>query len=116
MQKRTLWLSENGTNSRSYSEKDLREQAAGFAYTWKKLKHLDGIDAFQWHNWMDGRGEFGLRIGLRRFPDDENDPAGKKPVWYVYQAAGTDREDEVFDPYKPVIGISDWSEVLHEVE
>ena len=53
------------------------EQAAGFAYAWKKMKHLDGIDAFQWHNWMDGRGEFGLRIGLRKYPDDENDPAGK---------------------------------------
>jgi hypothetical protein len=116
VQKRTLWLSENGTNSRSYSEQDLREQAAGFAYTWKKMKHLDGIDAFQWHNWIDGRGEFGLRIGLRKFPDDENEPGGKKPVWYVYQAAGTEREDQVFDPYKSVIGISDWSEVLHKVE
>jgi hypothetical protein len=116
VQKRTLWLSENGTNSRSYSEQDLREQAAGFAYTWKKMKHLDGIDAFQWHNWIDGRGEFGLRIGLRKFPDHENEPGGKKPVWYVYQAAGTEREDQVFDPYKSVIGISDWSEVIHKVE
>lgn len=109
--KRTLWLSENGTNSPSYSDQDLKEQAAGFAYTWKKLEYLDGIDAFQWHNWIDNRGEFGLRIGLRRFPDDSTDPGGKKPVWYVYQAAGTDQEDSVFDPYKSVIGISDWSQV-----
>lgn len=115
-EKRILWLSENGTNSRTYSEKDLAEQAAGFAYTWKKLKHLDGIDAFQWHNWMDGRGEFGLRIGLRKYPDDENDPAGKKPVWFVYQAADTDQENKVFDQYKSIIGINDWSEVLHKIE
>ena len=115
-QKRTVWLSENGTNSRSYSEQDLAEQAAGFAYAWKKMKHLDGIDGFQWHNWMDTRGEFGLRIGLRKYPDDETDPAGKKPVWYLFQAADTPLEDKVFDQYKTIIGISDWSEILHEVE
>ncbi|HBG56383.1 MAG TPA: hypothetical protein DDX07_00030 [Porphyromonadaceae bacterium] len=115
-QKRTVWLSENGTNSRSYSEQDLAEQAAGFAYAWKKMKNLDGIDAFQWHNWMDGRGEFGLRIGLRKYPDDENDPAGKKPVWYLYQAADTPQEDKIFEPYKPIIGIRDWTEIMHKVE
>ncbi|MEC3880731.1 DUF5722 domain-containing protein [Parapedobacter sp. 10938] len=113
--KRTLWLSENGTNSRSYSEQDLLEQAAGFAYAWKKFKHLDGIDAIQWHNWIDNRGEFGLRIGLRRFPDDEHDPGGRKPVWYAYQAAGTDKEDEIFEPYKAIIGISSWDEVLKDL-
>ncbi len=109
--KRTVFLSENGTNSPSYSETDLRNQAAGLAYTWKKLKVLDGIDAMQWHNWIDNRAEGGLRIGLRRFPDDSVDPGGKKPVWYVYQAADTDNEDSVFDQYKSVIGITDWSEV-----
>lgn len=111
--KRTLWLSENGTNSRTYEDKDLMEQAAGFAYAWKKLINLDGIDAIQWHNWIDNRAEFGLRIGLRRFPDDSTDPGGPKPVWYAYQAAGTDREEEVFEPYKSIIGITDWSEIMH---
>lgn len=115
-QKRTLWLSESGTNSRSYSEQDLVEQAAGFAYAWKKLKNLDGIDAFQWHNWIDSRSEFGLRLGLRKFPRDKIDPAGKKPVWYLYQAADTPWEDKIFDQYKSIIGISDWSEILHEVK
>ncbi len=114
--KRTLWLSENGTNSKTYGDQDLKEQAAGFAYTWKKMKNLDGIDAFQWHNWIDNRAEDGLRIGLRRFPDDTTDPGGKKPVWYVYQAADTDQEDAVFEPYKSVVGISNWSEVLHPVQ
>ena len=106
--KRTLWLSENGTNSPTYSEEDLNEQAAGFAYAWKKIKALDGIDGIQWHNWIDNRSEYGLRIGLRRYPDDEEDPLGKKHVWYAYQAAGTDQEDTVFEPYLAIIGISDW--------
>lgn len=113
--KRTLWLSENGTNSKTYSENDLREQAAGFAYAWKKISTLDGIDAIQWHNWFDNRVEYGLRIGLRKFPDDETDPAGAKPVWYLYQAAGTNEEDTWFDPYKSVIGINNWSEIMHNI-
>jgi len=113
--KRTVWLSEQGTNSRTYSAQDLHEQAAGFAYTWKKFKHLDGIDAFQWHNWVDNRAEGGLRIGLRRFTDDGDDPGGRKPVWYLFQAADTFNEDAVFEQYKATIGIGDWAEVLHEV-
>jgi len=111
--KRTVFLSENGTNSPSYSTGDLKNQAAGLAYAWKKLEVLDGIDAMQWHNWIDNRAEGGLRIGLRRFPDDTSDPGGKKPVWYVYQAAGTDNEDNIFDQYKATIGISDWDEVRY---
>ena len=77
------------------------------------MKPLDGIDGFQWHNWFDNRRGGGLRIGLRRFPDDANDPGGIKPVWKVYQAADTDREDAVFNPYKEIIGISEWSQVRH---
>ncbi len=113
--KRSLWLSENGTNSRTYSEQDLKEQAAGFAYAWKKIKALDGIDAIQWHNWIDNRNEFGLRIGLRRFIDDQEQPGAPKPVWDVYQAAGTDQEDDVFEDYKSIIGISNWGEIMRQV-
>lgn len=113
--KRTLWLSENGTNSRSYGEKDLKEQAAGFAYAWKKLSLLDGIDGIQWHNWIDNRHEFGLRIGLRKFPDDETDPGGAKPVWHAYKAADTDEEDSVFEQYKSLIGITDWSDIMRTI-
>lgn len=114
--KRTLWLSENGTNSKSYSEQDLKEQAAGFAYAWKKMKELDGIDGFQWHNWIDNRGEGGLRIGLRRFPDDKDDPGGKKPVWYLYKAADTKSENKIFDPYKEIIGIKNWKDIMYRYE
>ena len=111
--KRTVFLSENGTNSPSYSDSDLKNQAAGLAYAWKKLEVLDGIDAMQWHNWIDNRTEYGLMIGLRRYPDDTEDPGGEKPVWYVYQAADTDDENSVFDQYKSIIGISDWDEVRY---
>tara|TARA_R110002094_G_scaffold158078_5_gene144198 strand:+ start:3014 stop:5134 length:2121 start_codon:yes stop_codon:yes gene_type:complete len=114
--KRTVYLSENGTNSSTYSEQDLKEQAAGMAYALKKIKYLDGIDGFQYHNWQDNRREGGLRIGLRRFPDDEEQPGAKKPVWYVYQAFGTDKENNVFDQYKEMIGIESWNEIRHKVD
>ena len=114
--KRIVYLSENGTNSPTYSEQDLKEQAAGMAYAMKKIKYLDGIDGFQYHNWQDNRREGGLRIGLRRFPDDEENPSGIKPVWNVYQAFGTDKEDEVYDQYKEMIGIENWDEIRYKSE
>ncbi|MBR0083135.1 MAG: hypothetical protein IJP93_03540, partial [Bacteroidales bacterium] len=110
--KRLLFLSENGTNSPSYSEEDLSKQAAGAAWVWKKVSALEGIDAIQWHNWQDNRAEGGLRIGLRRFPDDSEMPGGCKPSWYVWQAAGTGSEEGVFAPYLSVIGVSSWSEIF----
>ncbi|MWW23209.1 DUF5722 domain-containing protein [Algibacter lectus] len=112
--KRLVYLSENGTNSPTYSAQDLKEQAAGMAYAMKKLKFLDGIDGFQYHNWQDNRKEGGLRIGLRRFPDDKEDPSGIKPVWKVYQAFGTEKEAEVYDQYKEIIGIDHWDEIHHK--
>jgi hypothetical protein len=114
--KRMLWLSENGTNSKSYSDQDLIEQAAGFAYTWKKMEKLSNIDGFQWHNWFDHRAEGGLRIGLRRFPDDPENPGKAKPVWYVYRAAGTKNENIIFDQYMEIIGIKSWDEVIYKGE
>ena len=110
--KRNLFLSENGTNSPSYSETDLAHQAAGGCWAWKKTNALSGIDAFMWHNWMDNRVEDGLRIGLHFFPDDADNPGGRKPVWYVWEAAGSDRENEVMDPYKSILGIEDWREIF----
>lgn len=110
---RTVHLSEQGLNSRDYSETSLRDQAAGMAYTWNKFKNLDTIEVFHYHNWVDNRGEGGLRIGLRRFPDDADDPNGRKPIWFVYQVVGTDTEEAVLAPFKSVVGIGDWSEVRH---
>ena len=110
--KRIVYLSENGTNSPSYSDADLARQAAGACWMWKKVSVLDGIDAVQWHNWRDNQAEGGLMIGLRKFPEQGSTT---KPVWDVYKAAGTSGEDAVFKPYLSVIGISDWSEIHHGI-
>jgi hypothetical protein len=111
---RTIHCTEQGLNSPDYSEKSLREQAAGMAYAWQKLKASKYIEAFQYHAWIDNRGEFGLRIGLRKFADEPGDPYGKKPIWEVYRAMGTPDEDRVLSPYKSVVGVRDWSEVVHK--
>ncbi|MEZ6107020.1 MAG: DUF5722 domain-containing protein [Pirellulaceae bacterium] len=108
---RRVHLTEQGLNSPSYSESDLLNQAAGMAYVWHKLEGLDTIELFHYHNWVDNRHEGGLRIGLRRFPDDEAEPLGKKPIWYVYQALETDRQAEATAFALDVIGIGDWSEI-----
>lgn len=113
-ERRTVFLSEQGLNSRDYSEKHLKEQAAGMAYAWKKIKPLDGIDAFQYHNWQDNRGEGGLRIGLRRFPDDEEAPGARKPIWQVYKHLNTPKEDSVTAFAKDIIGIDKWDVLRHK--
>lgn len=112
--KRVLVFSEQGTNSPSYSDRDLELQAAGAAWIWKKLERLEGVDAMQWHAWADSREEFGLRIGLRSFDDGPFANRQAKPAWYVWQAAGTEREQAVFEPYLKVIGISSWNDITNQ--
>ncbi|MCC7494254.1 MAG: hypothetical protein IT204_17985 [Fimbriimonadaceae bacterium] len=110
---RSVHLSEQGLNSRDYSAAALRDQAAGMAYTWAKLAPLSTIEAFQYHNWVDNRHEGGLRIGLRRFPDDADEPLGRKPIWYVYQALDTPQQAAVTAPYLPVVGLTSWDQAVY---
>ncbi|MEO5916531.1 MAG: DUF5722 domain-containing protein [Luteolibacter sp.] len=110
---RPVHLSENGFNSKDYSPKELEDQAAGMALAWKKMAALSSIESWQYHNWIDNRGEGGLKIGLRKFPDEPGAPLGRKPIWFLYQALGTANEDAVAAPYLKTIGISSWAEVVH---
>lgn len=115
-QLRTVHLTEQGLNSRDYSPTSLQYQAAGMAYAWAKVSFLDSIQAFDYHNWVDNRSEGGLRIGLRRFPNDAEDPLGKKPIWYLFQALGTPMEQAVVQPYLDVVGARDWSDIPYRRE
>jgi len=110
---RPVHFSENGFNSKEYSEKELADQAAGMAMAWKKLETLSSVESWQYHNWIDNRHEGGLKIGLRKFPDEPGDPLGKKPIWHLYKALGTPQEDTVAKPYLGVIGVSSWNDVIH---
>lgn len=110
---RPVHLSENGFNSKDYSERELADQAAGMALAWKKMEKLSSIESWQYHNWIDNRHEGGLKIGLRKFPDEPGDPLGRKPIWHLYKALGTAEEDSAAKPYLKVIGIRDWNEAIH---
>jgi len=110
---RSVHLTEQGPNARDYSPAALAEQAASMAYVWQKVRALDAIQGFQFHNWIDNRREGGLRIGLRRFPDDAEEPLGKKPVWHVYRALDTPDEAAATAFALPLIGINQWSDVLY---
>lgn len=112
-QVRKVHLSENGFNSRTYSETDLADQAAGMALAWNKLKRLPTIQVWHYHNWVDHPDEGGLKIGLRKLPNDPKDPYGMKPIWHLYKAFGTDTEERVSMPYLQVLGLQSWEEALH---
>jgi len=112
-QPREIQLTEQGLNSPDYSEKSLRDQAAGMAYAWQKIQPLSTITAFQYHLWADDRGEGGLRLGLRKFGDDPQDPHGIKPIWHLYKALGTERFGEQAAFAKEVLNIKEWGEVYY---
>lgn len=112
VEKRTLLLSEQNPNSIDYSENAINEQAASLAYIWKKVQACNGIDAYIAHSWIDARFEGGLKTGLRKYPDDPNDPYGEKKAWFVFKDAGTERENETFEFAKKIIGINSWDEII----
>ncbi len=113
--RRTVHLSEQGPNSPDYSATSLRDQAACMAYAWQKLKSLNAIEAFQYHNWIDNRDEGGLRIGLRKFPDDEF-KGEAKPVWHVFEKLDTPEEDAACAFALEVVGVKRWDEVRYTGE
>ena len=110
-EKRPVYLCENGISSMDNSEEGLTLQAAAVAWAWKKFNSLEGIDSFLWYSPFDYGTDFGLQLGLR-FPGSfEQEPYRRKPAWWVWEAAGTDREDDVFRPYLDVVGLNDWAEI-----
>ncbi|CAH1001852.1 hypothetical protein LEM8419_02760 [Neolewinella maritima] len=116
---RTILLSENGFSSNGERNPNANEttQAAALAYFWKKASgRLPSIENIQLHRWVDNPNEAGLEFGLWTvLPGTFDGFNEKKEGWYVWNAAGTNEEDAVLDPYKSTIGISDWSEIQYQV-
>ena len=110
---REIQFTEQGLNTPDYSERSLQEQRVGLVYAWQKIKRQKHVTAFQYHLWTDEPGEGGLRLGLRKFGNDPDDPHGKKPSWTLFQALGTDQEEDACRFALPVIGLKNWNEVLN---
>ena len=65
---------------------------------------------------MDGQGEFRLRIGLRKYARMMK-PTCREKLGVVPLPGGRHpKEDKLFEPYKSIISINDWSEIMREVE
>jgi hypothetical protein len=111
-QPRHIILSEQGFHSDNTPAGDLA-QAAGYCYAWEKVSRLDGIDAFILHRHVDNGGEGGLNLGLwKRQPESVGTPATKRPMYEVFRAADTPDREPAFRFALPVIGITNWNEVL----
>lgn len=108
---REIQFTEQGINSPDYDTKTLEEQAAAMAYSWEKIKHMKNVTAYQYHLWADAHEEAGLKLGLRKYRDDKNDPLGKKPIWFLYQSYETPTWSQTRDKYKTIIGINNWDDV-----
>ncbi|WP_047419474.1 DUF5722 domain-containing protein [Cellulophaga sp. Hel_I_12] len=116
---RTILLSENGFSSNTARNANANEttQAAALAYFWKKTnQRLPSIENIQLHRWVDNPNEAGLEFGLWTVLDGTIEGFDqKKEGWFVWNAAGKANENTVFEPYKSVIGISEWSDIYNEV-
>jgi hypothetical protein len=110
---RRIILSEQGFHSPDTAEGQLL-QAAAYAYAYQKIRNLNAIDSFILHRHVDHGQEGGLNLGLwtRHKPGKHPaEPAAKKKIYEVFQAADTPAWEEAFQFALPVIGIKNWSEI-----
>ncbi len=108
--RRSVILSEQGFHAGAGDDGE-RLQAAAYAASFVQISGIEGIDAYILHRYVDHRGEGGLNLGLRRVGDDRL-PAGKKLIYDVFKAAGTDQQPDVFRFALPIVGIDNWSKML----
>ena len=92
-----------------------QEQAAAYAYAWEKIRRLEGIDAFLYHRQVDHSHEGGLRLGLwSNKPGSIADPDQKRPIWFLFQAAGTPAWEQLAAPHLATCGLKGWEEVMRK--
>ena len=110
---RRVILSEQGFHTPDRPDGEVL-QAAGYAYAWRKVAALDGIDSFILHRHVDHGQEGGLKLGL--WSRDTNSPSAaaplaKKKIYEVFRAADTPQWEEAFRFALPVIGITNWNDL-----
>ena len=100
---RRIILSEQGFDTPK--KKNGQEiQAAAYAYAYRIIDQLDGIDSFILHRHIDNPKEGGLLLGLRTLP-----PAREKKLIYdVFKYADTPEWRKHFAFALPIIGLKEW--------
>ncbi|MDX1951010.1 MAG: DUF5722 domain-containing protein [Verrucomicrobiota bacterium] len=108
---RRIILSEQGFHSVATPEGEAL-QAAAYAYAYKKIEPLAGIDSFILHRHVDHSHEGGLNLGLwSRKADSISTPERKKPIYSVFLHADQADWEEHFRFALPLIGIKKWEEL-----
>jgi hypothetical protein len=79
-------------------------QAAAYAYAYRLVDQLDGIDSFILHRHVDHPKEGGLRLGLRTFAPARD----KKFIYNVFLHADTPDWEKHFAFALPIIGLTEW--------
>ena len=111
---RRIILSEQGFHSVNTPEGE-QWQAAAYCYAYQKVARLKGIDAFIYHRHVDNRGEGGLNLGLwTRQAASGATPDRRRPIYDVFKAADTAEWQPAFESALPVIGLTNWSQVLEK--
>ena len=110
---RRIILSEQGFHTPDGPDGE-KIQAAAYAYAYYKLSHTPSIDAFILHRHVDHKREGGLKLGLWTWKEKVGlaDPDRKKLSYEVFRLADTDQWEKAFAFAKPVIGITDWKQIL----
>jgi hypothetical protein len=85
-------------------------QAAAFAYAYKLVERLEGIDAFILHRHVDNAHEGGLMLGLRGMAPAPGEPKPKKKIYDVFRLADTPEWEKAFEFALPVVGLRSWGD------
>jgi hypothetical protein len=107
---RRIILSEQGFHTPKGTNGEVI-QAAAYAYAYKKIEKLDGIDAFILHRHVDHKDEGGLLLGLRSLTPNATEARPKKKSWEVFRAADTAEWEKAFEFALPIGEIRSWDEV-----
>lgn len=110
-QPRRIILSEQGFHTPKGTDGETI-QAAAYCYAFKKIERLDGVDAFILHRHVDHKDEGGLLLGLRSNQPKADDTRPKKKVYDCFRVADASDWEQEFAFALPVIGITNWNQVL----
>ncbi len=110
---RSIALTEQGFNCPDGENGEVL-QAAAYAFGWKKVQAIPEIESFLYHRHVDHPHEYGLHCGMRAHDGSSNvNGVGKeRAIWRVFKSAGTDQEDGACAFALPIIGRSDWSNLV----
>ncbi|NND98852.1 MAG: hypothetical protein HKN47_16160 [Pirellulaceae bacterium] len=91
---RPVLLSEQGFHTDSYDDEAQDRQAGALWWAMQRVRQSPWVESFIYHRWIDHPKEGGLMLGLRTLPSGDHPHGQRKRSFDVYQAIGTDREND----------------------